>query len=68
MFEFLERDFPNTYYTDHIARLILSSFPYYILLILLVNNFHVKHFRRFVQNENFLTVKNSRIAVNAGVQ
>ena len=34
MFEFLAYDFPNTYYTDHIAHLILSSFPYYILLII----------------------------------
>ena len=33
MFEFLARDFPNTYYTDHIVHSILSSFPYYILLI-----------------------------------
>ena len=34
---------------------------YSLYIIFLVNNFHVKNFRRFAQNENFLTTKNSRI-------
>ena len=33
-----------------------------VYIILLVNNFRVKNFRRFAQNE-FLTTKNSQITV-----
>ena len=35
IFEFLASDFPKTSYTEHIARPILSSLPYYRLLVLL---------------------------------
>jgi hypothetical protein len=34
IFEFRARDFPKTSHTGHIARSILSSLPYYLLLML----------------------------------
>ena len=36
---------------------------YSLYIILLVNNFHAKNFRRFAQNENFLATKNLQIMV-----
>ena len=39
--------------------------PALLYIILLVNNFRVKNFRHFAQNENFLTTKNSQITVLA---
>ena len=50
MFEFLACDFLNTYYTDHIARSILSSFPYYILLTVPLNNIQIS-FRDILLNK-----------------